>query len=118
MLLSVSAAWPAGEAPAARETRGRAQTSEVEALGPGWGLPRVTLSARAVWANSRPSCGASVLASSAASLLHSRSSASWLPVVTARGSARSCEHRWAGQASARSSQPGLVPSSEPQSCPH
>lgn len=112
-LLPVSAAWPTGEAPAAQETRGRAQTSGVEALGPGCGLPRVMLSARAVWANSRPSCGASVSASSAASLLQSRSSASWLPVFTARGNARSCEHRRAGQASARSSQPGPVPSSEP-----
>lgn len=69
--------------------------------GPGCGLPRVTLRARAVWANSRPSCGASVSASSAANLLQRRSSASWLPVFTARGSARSCEHRRAGQASSQ-----------------
>ena len=53
------------------------------------GSPRVRLSARAVWANSRPSCGVSISASSADSLLQSRSSASRLPVDTARGSARS-----------------------------
>ena len=53
------------------------------------GSPRVRLSARAVWANSRPSCGVSISASSADSLLQSRSSASRLPMDTARGSARS-----------------------------
>lgn len=54
------------------------------------GSPRVMLSARAMWPNSRPSCCRPSSASSATSLLHSRSSASWFPVVTARGSARSC----------------------------
>lgn len=37
--------------------------------------------------NSRPSSGSSSMASSATSLLHSHSSALWLPVITARGRA-------------------------------
>ena len=79
-----------GEEPAGPGNSGPAQTSGVG--GPQGGVrgsPRVRLSARAVWANSRPSWGVSVSASSADSLLHSRSSASRLPVDTARGSARS-----------------------------
>lgn len=54
--------------------------------------PRVMLSPRASWANSRPSWGASSADRRATSLLHRRSSASWSPTVTARGSARSCPH--------------------------
>lgn len=54
--------------------------------------PRVMLSPRASWANSRPSWGASSADRRATSLLHKRSSASWSPTVTARGSARSCPH--------------------------
>lgn len=64
------------------------------------GSPRAMLRARASWANSRPSCGASSAASRATSLLQSRSCASWLLTVTARGSARSCHSREAGQGSA------------------
>ncbi|XP_031792073.1 uncharacterized protein LOC116418924 isoform X1 [Piliocolobus tephrosceles] len=64
-------------------------------------LPRVMLSARAMWANSKPSWDSSSVASIATSLLHSCScgSALRLPVVTARGRARSYHTgRW-GQAS-------------------
>lgn len=74
--------------------------------GPGtWGSPREMLRARATWANSRPSCGIPSSASSATSLLHSRSSASWFSVVTASGSARSCPHRRGGQATSYSGRP-------------
>lgn len=82
--------WGVGEEPAGQGTRGPAQTSGVGGSRGGvQGSPRVRLSARAVWANSRPSWGVSISASSADSLLQSRSSASRLPVDTARGSARS-----------------------------
>ena len=64
-------------------------------------VPRVMLSARTMWATSKPSCGFSIVTRSATSLLHSCSCGSTLrlSVVTARGRAWSYHTgRW-GQVS-------------------